>query len=192
MTKTWGEPLKWDAEAAKLGIRYRVFTNSLSDMFDEEVSDDWRHDAFDLIMKCKNLDWLILTKRVQKAKDYLAQVIGWPWANVWLGASVENQEAADYRIPILLSIPAKIRFLSVEPLLQPVNIFGMMDGLHWVIVGGESGEGFRRMRPEWAMSLFAQCQTSKVPFYLKQGSGLKPECQYDIPDGLFSIKEFPI
>ena len=191
MTKTWRDPLKWDKEARDQGIRWRVFTNSLSDMFDEEVLDQWRDDAFRVIKACQNLDWLILTKRIQKAHDYLMALPGWPWPNVWVGTSVENQEAADYRIPILLNIPAKVRWLSMEPLLEPVNLFGMLNGLDWVVVGGESGEGYRKMKSEWAMSLYAQCQTQKVPFFCKQGSGPLSGCQYDLPAGLFSVKEYP-
>lgn len=197
VTKTWGEPLKWNREAQHLGIRYRVFTNSLADMFDEEVSDEMRDNAFSVIKSTPNLDWLILTKRVQKAADYLANLPGWPFTNVWLGASIEDQPAADYRLPILKSIPAKIKFLSVEPMLGDIRLFDIagnwtVQDFDWVICGGESGEGFRRMEPKWAMRLYVQCETAKVAFYMKQGSGPNPETQGDIPNGLWDVKEFPI
>ena len=209
LTKTWKEPLKWDREVQEKGIRCRVFTNSLSDFFDEEVSEDWRFNAMDVIKKTPNLDWLILTKRIQKAHDFLANVIGWPWPNVWVGASIENQEAVDYRLPILGRIPAAVHFISAEPLLEAIDIRAHLikathyspntgpEGevwnhpLDWVICGGESGEGFRNMRASWAQNLFDQCQAEKVAFFMKQDSSLYNESKGKIPDGLWNVKEFP-
>lgn len=193
-TKTWGQPSKWDAEAKLFETRYRVFTNSLADFFDEEVSDQWRDEAFMVIKACPNLDWLILTKRVEKAKDYLSKLAGWPYPNVWLGASCENQKALEARYPVLESIPAAITFLSLEPLLGPINLFSVLGApgkLRWVIVGGESGEGFRRMQPSWAMNIFAQCQTAEIKFFMKQASSLYNESKGDIPNGLWDVKELP-
>lgn len=95
----------------------------------------------------------------------------WPWRNIWLGTSVENQETADKRIPYLLQTPAAVRFLSCEPLLGPVNIEKWLadcSPIHWVIVGGESGPGARPMHPDWVRSLRDQCQAAGVPFFYKQ------------------------
>lgn len=191
ITKTWKDPIKWNKKAVLAGVRAKVFTNSLADMFDEEVPDSWRHDAFAVIKACPNLDWLILTKRVQKAKDYLGKVPGWPWPNVWLGASVENQETHDERTAILKTIPAAIHFLSAEPLLASIKYD--LENIQWVIVGGESGEGFRPMNPDWALSAWAQCQavTPKISFFVKQGAGLINGSQMDIPDSLWNVKEWP-
>ncbi len=131
---TWRQPIKWNAEAERLGIRYRVFCASLADVFDNEVPADWRVDLFDLIRKTPHLDWLLLTKRIGNARGmieaYIAQAdIGysvpfaaWPWPNVWLGATICNQEEADRDIPKLLATPAAKRFLSMEPLLEPVDL----------------------------------------------------------------------
>jgi len=126
---------------------------------------------------------------------------------VWLGTSVENQAAADERIPHLLATPAAVRFLSVEPLLGPVDFSRWLpirhstglapwvpDGdrrdLHWVIVGGESGPGARPMDLAWARSLIEQCRAARVPVFVKQDSGPKPGRQGRIPDNLW-VKEYP-
>jgi len=132
----WRKPLAWNAKAKKLGVRLKVFTNSLSDFFDNQVPEEWRRDAYAVIDECDSLDWLILTKRPQNAasmimkarralmgNDGLAEEhVTWPWPHVWLGCTVENQEEADRRIPHLLATPAAVRFLSCEPLLGPVNL----------------------------------------------------------------------
>jgi protein gp37 len=194
----WRQPLAWNlwAENAQIAhwppsvpyVRPRVFCASLGDVFDSEVPDEWwRNDLFDLIFQCKNLDWLILTKRPALARDYLCGTSGVGAANleeggcfehVWLGTTVEDQQRADERIPALLSIPARVRFLSCEPLLGPVDLrisafngadsFSSIEGIHWVICGGESGPKARPMHPDWARSLRDQCAAAGVPFLFKQ------------------------
>lgn len=125
-TSTWAQPLKWDRAAAKAGRRDRVFCASLADVFDDEVAESWRADLFSLIDACRNLDWLLLTKRPGNMGAMLpAGWYGSPWPHVWLGTTVEDQEHADLRIPQLLAVPAARRFLSCEPLL------GQVDLLHW-------------------------------------------------------------
>lgn len=130
----WRNPLKWNAEAKRLGIRYRVFCASLADVFDNEVPDEWRADLFDLIARTPNLDWLLVTKRIGNVERMVMDALRtmfvrtnqepttWPWANVWLGITVVNQAEADRDIPKLLATPAAVRFLSAEPLLGPVNL----------------------------------------------------------------------
>lgn len=129
-TKTWGDPVKWNAahEAffAQHGRRQRVFCASLADVFDNEVPVQWRRDLFDLIEATPQLDWLLLTKRIGNARSlygeaYLDSARPWP-ENVWLGATVVNQEEAARDIPKLLAVPAAKRFLSIEPLLGPVDL----------------------------------------------------------------------
>jgi protein gp37 len=140
---------------------------------------------------------------------------GWPLPNVWLGTSVEDQRAADERIPHLLATPAAMRFLSCEPLLGPVDLralhpdgvtftvdsltgrgrhllgfTGQTDAVHWVICGGESGPNHRAMDPAWLTSLVEQCRGAGVATYVKQDSGLYPGKQGRIPDDLW-IHEFP-
>jgi protein gp37 len=179
------------------GARPRVFCASLADVFDEEVPDSWRDDVFELVAKCTHIDWLILTKRPEKMRDYLLGESGAGAANfeeggcfrhVWLGVSIENQKAADERVPILLEIPARVRFLSGEPLLEEVSLVWMRhnndwdpptvpEGINWVIVGGESGPNARPMHPEWARSLRDQCAAAGVPFFFKQWGEWLPRDQ---------------
>lgn len=180
----WNNPLKWNRDAERKGVRYRVFCASLADVFDNEVPDHWRTDLFSLIEATPNLDWLLLTKRISNAE----RMIPWrdkPWPNVWLGATVVNQEEADRDIPKLLATRAAIRFLSIEPLLEAIvieeclNLCGCGDCDYcsdvttlpppdWVIVGGESGPNARPMHPQWVASLRDQCKASGTPFLFKQ------------------------
>jgi len=183
----WKAPFQWNRECRVHGTRLRVFCASLADVFDDEVNECWRHDLFGLIRSTPFLDWQLLTKRPEKAKSYLAQLAAdfggdpetWCFPNVWLGVSVEDQSRADERIPILLSIPARVRFLSCEPLLESVSLpftcfgngsdtYGRMDGIHWVICGGESGPGARQMQLTWAYDLKHQCERAGVAFFMKQ------------------------
>lgn len=175
----WKNPAKWNRAAAAAGVRRRVFCASLADVFDAEVDENWRDDLFvSLIMATPNLDWLLLTKRPQVARKWFEHR---PVPdNVWLGTTVENQTMADLRIPILLSIPGiKVRFLSMEPLLGPVDISRWTDMtaggrfhaepiLDWIIAGGESGPKARPSHPDWFRSLRDQCGAAGVPLFLKQ------------------------
>lgn len=113
----WRKPLIWDRKLDDTGRRQRVFTNSLADFFDNQVPEEWRIDAWATIDATPNLDWLILTKRPQNIHKMLPPNWGNGWPGVWLGTTVENQEEADRRIPHLLAVPARVRFLSCEPLL---------------------------------------------------------------------------
>lgn len=119
---TWKQPRAWDRRAARLGIRYRVFCASLADVFDNEVPAEWRAELFGLIRETPHLDWLLLTKRIGNA-DKMAQAAGgWP-ENVWLGATIVNQAEADRDVPKLLQVDGpRFRFLSMEPLLGPVDL----------------------------------------------------------------------
>lgn len=124
----WLQPYKWNTEALRLGVRKRVFCASLADVFDNEVPDEWRNDLWFLIESTPGLDWLLLTKRIGNAKKMLpnrAAIMD----NIWLGASIVNQEEADRDIPKLLELPVRIRFLSMEPLLGPVRLFETSEGV---------------------------------------------------------------
>lgn len=189
----WKKPLKWNREAqaffAAHGRRQRVFCASLADVFDNAVAPQWRRDLFNLILQTPHLDWLLLTKRIGNVSGVIRDQLLHPLPpNVWLGITVVNQEEADRDIPKLLATQASVRFLSMEPLLGPVDLTmvptgGHIDGhiicesalrwkpegqIDWVIVGGESGPGARPMHPDWARSLRDQCETAGAPFLFKQ------------------------
>jgi len=186
----WAQPHAWNRKAAKEGKRMRVFCASTADVF--EARDDLdvhRERLFNLIIETPWLDWQLLTKRPEHAvKWWLAREddarangaeAWWP-PNAWIGTSVENQEQAEARIPHLVQIPAEVRFLSCEPLLGPVSLlvaafngsdsFSALYGIHWVIVGGESGRGanIRPMHPRWVRDIRDDCKQAGVPFLFKQ------------------------
>ena len=194
-TKDWSGPVKWNRRCEKLGIRERVFCASMADVFDNHRSilPDWRANLWSLIAATPHLDWLLLTKRPQNIAKMLPPTWGDGWPNVWLGTTVENQTEANRRIPHLLDTPARVRFLSCEPLLGPVRLdmiltpemgvyaltgvrsdgsgpsgFSRGPRIDWVICGGESGPGARAMHPDWARSLRDQCARDRVPFFFKQ------------------------
>ncbi len=128
----WKKPLKWNREAETTGKRQRVFCASWADVFDDRVPKQWRLDLWALIAATPNLDWLILTKRPQNIKYMRPDDWSDGYPNVWLGVTAENREQAARRIPILRSIPAAVRFISCEPLLEDItsglNLDGMMRG----------------------------------------------------------------
>ncbi|MGY2053260.1 phage Gp37/Gp68 family protein [Methylobacterium sp. JK268] len=168
----WRKLVKWDAAAAAAGERHRVFSNSLADFFDNQVEDRWRNDAWHFINRAPNLDFLLLTKRPQNiAKMLPGPDIGAPawgdgWPNVWLGTTVEDR-ARLRNVDHLRAVPARVRFLSCEPLLEDLGEFDLT-GIHLVIVGGESGPGARPMPAEWARSIRDHCSAAGVAYHFKQ------------------------
>jgi protein gp37 len=191
--KHWNEPLRWDRRAAEDGVRRRVFCASMADVFEDRRDlDPPRERLWDLIESTPNLDWQLLTKRPQNVVR-LARwgTREWP-ANVWLGTTVEDQQRAEERIPHLKRIPARVRFLSCEPLLGPVYIrpWLPLGGIHWVIVGGESGPKHRPMNLDYARALREQCAFGHVPFFFKQVGGRTPKAGGSLLDGR-AHREFP-
>ncbi len=123
----WKKPGRWNKLAKKDDVRYKVFCASLADVFDPEVPIEWLADLLEVIQECRNLDWLLLTKRIEEVDSRISAVTGinsgvWfqSMPHVWLGVTAENQKRADERIPKLLKIPAKLRFISAEPLLENI------------------------------------------------------------------------
>jgi protein gp37 len=169
--KHWREPLKWNEAAKKTGERHRVFCASMADVFEDRRDlDEQRNALWELILSTPCLDWLLLTKRPQNAVNMLpwgrSGLGPTPWKNVWLGTTVEDQKRANERIPILGQIPAGVRFLSCEPLLERLSL--SLKGIHWVIVGGESGAGARRLDVEWARTIVHRCKEDGVAVFVKQ------------------------
>lgn len=171
----WKQPLKWNRDADGAQERPRVFCASMADVFehrDELLQHRLR--LFELIEKTPNLDWLILTKRPQNVKKMVNWTHEWP-TNVWLGVTIELQKRADELLPYLDEIPAKVRFISAEPLLGPLSIQSWLGTtIDWVITGGESGPKARPASPEWFRSLHSQCMERKVPFHFKQWGDWAP------------------
>jgi len=208
------QPLRWRKPR-------RIFVCSMGDLFYEGVPFDFIDRVFAVAALCPQHTFQVLTKRAERLLNYLTAsrggcrgtadrvsetcgdhfgwedayinpVSSWPLPNVWLGVTVEDQAAADERVPLLLQTPAAVRFVSCEPLLGPVNIFGdgklykalkrlsdvVQDSIHqprigvdWVIVGGETVPGARPMHPDWARSLRDQCIEAEIPFFFKQWGG---------------------
>ena len=186
----WREPYRWNRAAQ--GCRASVFCLSLGDFFDNQVPPDWRADLWRLIGECRQLDWLILTKRPQNIAKMLPD--GWPWPHVMLGVTVENQAEAARRLPILTRIPAAGRFVSAEPLLEAINLRPWLgpDRVGWVIVGGESGKQHRLFDPEWASILLHQCREAGAAFFMKQLGGY-PDHRSEIADfpAALRVREWP-
>lgn len=151
----------------------RVFVNSMSDLFHEKMPIDFLFKVFETMRECPQHVFQVLTKRSDRMRA-LSLPLNWP-ANVWAGVSVEN-EAAATRIDDLRAVPAKVRFLSCEPLLGPLPELDLT-GIHWVIVGGESGAAkrIRPLQPEWVRQIRDHCMESGVPFFFKQWSKPSPE-----------------
>ncbi len=230
------QPIRWRKPA-------KIFVNSMSDLFHEDVPDQFIIDVFDIIRECyatrRGHIFQILTKRPERMADFYSRlrfngneggIYGRTWLcddpndrsayspmglhgctglkNIWLGVSVEDQQAADERIPWLLQTPAPVRFLSIEPMLGEINLRAIqwpgkhkvdvllkgawdlpgwfkgftnhsdMNGIDWIIVGGESGPHGRPMHPDWARKIQEQCEFAEVPFLFKQWGSHKPIRSY--------------
>ena len=170
----WAQPLKWQRDAdrfeAEHGRKRFVFTASMSDVFDNQVDSAWRARLWDLIRQCDRLIWLILTKRPQNIAKMLPPDWGTGWPHVWLGTTVEHQEAARRNIPPLLQVPASKRFLSCEPLLGPIDLRcidingdGELDALHSITWGEEIDAGWRDTDPDWEDSFLDWYSLSAMP-----------------------------
>jgi protein gp37 len=177
---TFSDPLKWKEPRL-------IFTCSWSDWFHVDA-DPWRDEAWEIIRQTPQHTYQILTKRPGRIDRHIPWgAFGDPWPNVWLGVSVEDQEAA-FRVRQLVTVPAAVRFISAEPLLGPVAL--NLSGIHWLIAGGESGDSARPMEIDWARALRDACRGAGVAFFMKQDSGPRPGLRGRIPEDLW-IKEMP-
>lgn len=156
-----------------------VFVNSMSDLFHDEVSEGYIRRVFEVMATEQRHRFQILTKRSGRLAA-LAPGLPWP-PNVWMGVSVENQDYA-YRVNHLTTVPARVRFVSVEPLLGPIEALPL-DDIHWVVVGGESGPRCRPMDPAWVRSIRRQCAAKGVPFFFKQWGGTQKKRAGRLLDG---------
>jgi protein gp37 len=145
----------------------KVFVNSMSDLFHPDIPLSFIQQVFEVMNQCSRHTFQVLTKRGELLEQY-GQQLGWT-NNIWMGVSVENQKVID-RIDHLRRTPAQVRFLSLEPLLGPLPNLDLT-GIHWVIVGGESGPRARPMREEWVADILQQCTRAGVAFFFKQWGG---------------------
>jgi len=158
------QPYSWKAPKV-------VFVNSMSDLFHAKVPISFVRDIFEVIAATPQHTYQVLTKRSHRMARIASQ-LDWP-QNLWMGVSVENQDVVD-RIDHLRQVPAAVRFLSCEPLIGPIEALNL-DGIHWVIVGGESGPNHRPMESGWVESIRDQCLEAEVPFFFKQWGGRTPK-----------------
>lgn len=160
----------------------RVFCVSMGDLFHEEVPGEFINRVWMSAFNAPRHTYLFLTKRPARLLEWTrrkAAATQWPiediWPDwMWLGVTAENQARADERIPILLDTPAAHRWISMEPLLGPVDLRPWLSRLGWVVVGGESGPGYRPMNLDWVRDLRDQCAAARVPFHFKQFDGVRP------------------
>lgn len=170
------EPLKWKTPK-------RIFVNSMSDLFHKDVPDDYVRDVLRVMQTANWHTYQVLTKRSERMRDFL---LATPHAgeqrHIWWGVSVENRRHGLPRIDHLRAAPAHVRFLSVEPLLEDLGDVNL-EGIHWVIAGGESGHGARPMTPEWVQSLRDRCAAAGVSFFFKQWGGVRKATTGRLLDG---------
>lgn len=172
--KHWTEPLNWNRKAEREGTQYRVFSSSMADNFeDHPVIIGELKKLWPLIKATPRLTWQLLTKRADRIALSLPADWGSGYSNVWLGVSIENNDYV-HRAEVLKKIPAVVHFISYEPALGPVPDLNL-DGIEWVIVGGESGPEFREMDHAWAREVRDRCVEKGIAFFFKQSSALYTE-----------------
>lgn len=178
------EPLRW--RTPKM-----IFVNSMSDLFHEQVSDEYIVNVSRVMRLANWHTYQILTKRSERMRDLLNGKLKFASAqpNIWWGVSVENRKHGLPRLEHLREAPALVRFLSIEPLLEDLGSFSLK-GISWVIVGGESGPGARPMKKAWVLTIRDQCKRARVPFFFKQWGGVRKSETGRILDGR-TYDEFP-
>jgi len=179
------KPLKWKKPST-------IFVCSMSDLFHKKVPLEFIHRVFDTMNSCPQHTFQVLTKRSERLSD-ISQYLNWT-DNIWAGVTVENYEHLD-RIDNLISTDAKVKFLSLEPLLGPIaesrDFYAAIDSeIDWVIVGGESGPGARPIQESWVRSIQEDCKMAEIPFFFKQWGGVNKKKNGSLLDGL-SYKEYP-
>jgi len=185
----WRKPIKWNREAFERGTSMRVFSASLSDVFEDHPTiNAGRADFWNLIRSTPGLDWQLLTKRPENIARNLPADWGEGWDHVWLGTSVEDARVA-HRAQTLATIPAAVRFISYEPAIGPLAQTIDLAGIDWVIYGGESGPGYRSEDKQWARDMHALCSEQGVAFFHKQSAGYRTELGIEL-DGKI-VREYP-
>lgn len=180
-------------DRASLGLPFSwrlprlVFVNSMSDVFHEDVPFSYIDEIFDVMRHCSQHTFQVLTKRPERARELANRL---PWSrNIWLGTSVEDDRVLN-RIDDLRAIPSSVRFLSCEPLIGPLPKLDL-HGIHWVIVGGESGPRARPMKEQWVSDIHEGCKQQRVPFFFKQWGGINKKATGRLLNGR-TYDEMPV
>jgi protein gp37 len=175
--KVWPErldqPLKWKRPR-------RIFVNSMSDLFHEDIPDEYIAEVFEVMEEADHHVFQVLTKRQDRLVE-LAPQLPWP-SNVWMGVSIENRRFV-HRADALRKVPAAVRFISAEPLLGPLDGLDL-NHIHWLIAGGESGPGHRRVDEDWLVELRDRCAEESVAFFFKQWGGVRAKSGGRLLDGV--------
>ncbi len=190
--KHWREPLLWDQNAERDGVKRKVFCASMADVMDDEAPDGGRGRLWDLINNTPHLIWQLLTKRPQRYSRYLPHKF--TFGNVWLGTTAEDQENYDLRWPILREAASAYKLLSwisYEPAIGPLTMRQFVSKPDWIIFGGESGAKRRRCQSSWAENLLQECHESGTAFFMKQMNGFTPADAKAAIDSHLKIQEFP-
>ena len=180
---SWNGKVYMDEHAVETPLRWRsprmIFVNSMGDLFHEGVSLDFVQRVFAVMNRCPRHTFQILTKRPERALKFSPKLLWTP--NIWMGATVESADLT-YRAKYVQETGAKVKFLSVEPLLEPIPRLPLT-GIDWVIVGGESGPGARSMLADWVRQIQKRCIDHKVPFFFKQWGGVDKKANGRMLDG---------
>lgn len=171
------EPLRWSSPKT-------IFVNSMSDLFHADVPETYIEQVAHVMEMANWHTYQVLTKRAERMRDLLRGRLAFAaeLRHVWWGVSVENRKHGMPRIDVLREAPAAVRFLSVEPLLEDLGVIDLR-GIHWVIVGGESGQGARPLQKEWVRSIREQCRAAGVSFFFKQWGGVRKAAAGRVLDG---------
>jgi protein gp37 len=175
------QPMKWKRPR-------RILVTSMGDLFHESIDDDFIARVFDAMNDANWHTYQVLTKRAERMRDFTSRV-GPLHPHIWLGVSVENRAHGLPRVDLLRDIPAAVRFLCIEPLLEDLGELDLT-GIHWVSVAGESGPHARRMEHEWVQSIQRQCEAQSVPFYFKGWGGFRRDESGRVLDGR-TWEQFP-
>lgn len=183
------KPYRWERESIVARVRTKVFCGSLMDFFDKHAPSGARSALWGKIAATPNLDWQILTKRSSNIAKMLPPDWGIGYDNVWLGVTIEDRKSGLRRLEHLRAIPAKVKFVSIEPLLEDLGVVDF-SGIDWAIIGGESGRACRPMKEEWVLKIIRQCREQGVKVFFKQWGGSDKIAGGCIVSGM-EIKEFP-
>lgn len=186
--QVWNRPIRWNREAEERRVPYRIFCSSLADVFEDYPGpNEWRAEVFEIIKATPWLDYQLLTKRPENIERMLPDDWHGGYPNVWLGTSIEDNRVAD-RAAELVRIPASVHFVSYEPAIGPLDELDLT-GIEWMIVGGESGPGYRPLDLQWARDMQDRCEEAGVAYFFKQNAAPRTEMGIDALGAIY--RDYP-